>query len=133
MNHIDWLAVVVAGLLGYLPGALWYSPLMFLKPWAGELGIDLANPGPAKHGMTGTIIGIVPAIAAAAVFALLAGPAPTLHFALLLSLAVSGGLVATSLAIQYLHEVRSARFYAINAGFHVVQFAIIAAVLALWP
>jgi hypothetical protein len=132
MEHINWAAVIVAGIVGYLPGALWYSPLLFLRPWARELGIDLANPGPAKHGKARTLIGLVSAIAAAAVFAGFAGPSPSLHFALLLSLAFSGGLIATSFAIQYLHEMRSARFYAINAGYHVVQFALIAIVLALW-
>ncbi len=133
MDQINILAAIVAGIAGYLPGALWYSPAMFLKPWAREMGIDLAGPRSEKHSMTKTLIGIVPAIAAAIVVALLLGPDPALPGALCVALACAGGLVATSLAIQYLHEGRSLAFFAINAGFHVVQFVIIALVLALWP
>lgn len=133
MDDIDILAAIVAGLLGYFPGALWYSPAMFLKPWAAEMGIDLAGARSEKHSMTKTLIGIIPSVAAAIVFALILGPDPELGRALCTALAVGGGLIATSLAIQYLHEGRSLKFFAINAGFHLVQFLIFALVLGLWP
>jgi hypothetical protein len=29
----NWLAVLVAAIVGYALGALWYSPILFAKPW----------------------------------------------------------------------------------------------------
>ena len=127
--HINILAAIAAGVVGYFPGALWYSPLMFLKRWAAELGISLDSPpkGAGQKIATGMVISIVSAI----VFALIAGPAPGLHHALLLGLAVAG-LIGSAFAIQYLYEGRSLAFWAINAGFHLVQFLLFGLVIGLW-
>lgn len=132
MTNPNWLAVLAAGILGYFPGALWYSKAMFLPRWARELGIDLANPPPGKHGGAQVAIGLIPSLAAATVFALILGPAPALPTALLLAIACAGGLVGTSFAVQYLYENRSLGFWAINTGYHLVQLLIFGVVLGLW-
>jgi hypothetical protein len=129
---VNWLAVLLAAVVGYFPGAIWYSPLMFLKPWAREQGIDLTRPPKAKHAGSRIVIGLIPSFAAATVFALILGPAPGLHHALMMAVAVAGGLVAPCFAIQYLYENRGFAFFAINAGYHLVQFLIFAVVLGLW-
>src|SRR5437764_846561 len=120
---VNWLAVIVAGVVGYFPGAVWYSPLLFLKPWAREQGIDLTRPHPMQAGPR-IAIGLLPSLASAAVFALILGPAPGLHQAVAMAIAVAGALVAPCFAIQYLYENRSFSFFAINAGYHLVQFLI---------
>ena len=130
-TDVNWYAVIVAGVVGYFPGAVWYSPLLFLKPWAREQGIDLTRPQ-TKHAGSRIAIGLIPSLASAAVLALILGPNPGLHHALLMALAVGGGLVAPCFAIQYLYENRSFTFFAINAGYHLVQFLIFGLVLGLW-
>jgi len=132
MQHINLIAAIVAGVLGYFPGALWYSKAMFLHRWALDMGIDLDNPPAGKGHGPKIAIGVVTSIVAAIVFALIAGPVPALQPALLLAVAIAG-LIGSAFAIQYLFEERSFAFWAINAGYHLVQFTIIALVLALWP
>jgi len=44
MQHINLIAAVVAGIIGYFPGGLWYSKAMFLRRWAAEMGIDFPLP-----------------------------------------------------------------------------------------
>src|ERR1044072_1172517 len=39
MPEVNWVAAVVAGIVGFFPGALWYSPLMFLKPWQTDMSL----------------------------------------------------------------------------------------------
>jgi len=131
LAHLNWLAVIVAGLVGYFPGAIWYSPIAFVKPWARELGVDL-NAKPKGVGAK-VAIGIIPALVAATIFAMIAGPHPTLHHGLVLGAEVGIGFVASSLAVQYLYEQRSLTFWLINSGYHLLQFLIIGCVLALWP
>ena len=132
MGHINIIAAVVAGIVGYFPGALWYSKAMFLRPWAAEMGIDLEKPPEGKGHGPKIAIGVMTSIVAAIVFALIAGPAPALHPTLLLAVA-RAGLIGSAFAIQYLFEERSFAFWAINAGYHLVQFTIIALVIGLWP
>src|SRR4051812_28129556 len=104
LTHLNWLAVVVAALAGYFPGAIWYSPIGFLKPWARELGVDLN----AKHSDKGVgakvAIGLIPAFAGATTMALLVHEALSLDRGLMLGLALAGGIISTSFAVQYLYE-----------------------------
>lgn len=132
MQHINLIAAIVAGIIGYFPGGLWYSKAMFLRRWAVEMGIDMDAPPEGKGHGPKIAIGMVTSIVAAIVFALIVGPAPTLCHALLTGVAISG-LIGSALAIQYLFEERSFAFWAINAGYHLVQFTLIALVIGLWP
>ena len=132
MPHINLIAAIAAGIIGYFPGGLWYSKAMFLRRWAAEMGIDMdALPEGKGHGPK-IAIGVVTSIVAAIVFALIVGPAPTLCHTLLTGVAISG-LIGSAFAIQYLFEERSFAFWAINAGYHLVQFTLIALVIGLWP
>jgi hypothetical protein len=131
LQQLNWLAIIVAALAGYFPGAIWYSPVGFLKPWARELNVDLtAKP---KGAGIKVAIGIIPALVAAIVFALFVGPHPSLHHALTTAVHVAIGFIATAFAIQYLYEQRSLTFWLINSGYHLLQFLIMGLVLSLWP
>ena len=83
MHHVNWLAVIVAGTVGFFPGALWYSPLMFLKPWARELGIDLSQRQQPKHFPLILLSSLILSIIVAIVLSLIIGPVAGLHHALL--------------------------------------------------
>ena len=131
LTHLNWAAVVVAALVGYFPGALWYSPIGFLKPWARELGVDLSVK-PEGVGLK-VATGLIPALVAAIVFAMIVGPRPSLHHGLVIAAEVAVGFIATSFAIQYLYERRSPTFWLINSGYHLLQFLLMGTVLALWP
>jgi hypothetical protein len=133
MQDIDWVAAIVAGLVGYFPGALWYSSALFLKPWAREMGMDLTAPPPRKHGGLMIVLGMIVSLVMAAIFALLIGADPALEEAVLAALGCAAGLIGGAFAIQYLFEGRSLRFWAINAGYHLVQFLLFALILSLWP
>lgn len=41
---ISWWAVGVSTVICFVLGALWYSPLMFLKPWAEGVGVEAGGP-----------------------------------------------------------------------------------------
>ena len=40
MHSLNYLAVLVAALTSIILGFLWYSPLLFAKPWMREMGYD---------------------------------------------------------------------------------------------
>ena len=132
MPPINWIAVLVATLASFALGALWYSPALFGKAWQREAGLSdeqLAKGNKARiFGLT-----LVLAFLAAWNFANFLGPRPSL--ALGLGAGASAGLlwVAGSMGINYLFERKSFKLFAINAGYHTVQFAIFGLVLALLP
>jgi hypothetical protein len=78
-------------------------------------------------------LSFVLALAAAAVFALFLGPDPDFGFGL--GAGFSAGLcwVAASFGINYLFEARSFKLWAINGGYHTLQFTLYGLILALWP
>jgi hypothetical protein len=132
MPEINWIAVLVATLASFALGALWYSPVLFGKAWQREAGLtdeQLARGNKARiFGLT-----LVLAFLAAWNFANFLGPRPSL--ALGLGAGASAGLlwVAGSMGINYLFERKSFKLFAINGGFHTLQFAIIGLVLSLLP
>ena len=42
-HHVNLLAVLVSAIATMLIGFLWYSPLLFARPWMREMGYDPAD------------------------------------------------------------------------------------------
>lgn len=129
MPDVSLLATLVATVLGFGLGALWYGPL-FGARWMTAAGvppeqIQRSNPAVA-YGVT-FVLGFV----ASYVFGLYLGPNPGRIFAIALGAAVGLFWVATSLTTNYLFEGRPAAFIAINAGYHAVRFTLIGVAFAL--
>lgn len=133
MENINWIAAVVAGVLGFFVGGLWYSPAMFLKTWMAAMGQTEPHayslPAPVRFG-----VGTAFSIAAAILLAAHLGPTPP--FAVAMRDALLAGLLFAGMAvtIQALFEGRpgALRLALINSGYHVAQFAVFGLVLGLW-
>jgi len=132
MPEINWLAVVVAAIACFALGGVWYSPVLFGKAWQREAGLTDAQ---VRSGNKAVIFGstLVLAFLAAWNFANFLGPRPSLVFGG--AVGFSAGLlwVAGSFGINYLFERRSFKLFAINGGYHTLQFTVIGTVLALMP
>lgn len=130
--EINYLAVVAGAAAAFVLGGLWYSPLLFGKVWQREIGL---SDEAARSGNMAVIFGgaFVLALVASFVFAMFLGPRPGLAFGL--GAGFSAGLcwVATSFGINYLFERKSLRLFAINGGYHTLQFTLIGLILGIWP
>jgi len=49
MTEVSWLAVIVATVLSFVMGGLWYSPRVFGARWAEGCGVDLESEDAGKH------------------------------------------------------------------------------------
>ncbi|MCY3687439.1 MAG: DUF1761 domain-containing protein [Gammaproteobacteria bacterium] len=49
MSEVSWLAVIVATVLSFMLGGLWYSPRVFGARWAEGCGVDLESEDAGKH------------------------------------------------------------------------------------
>jgi len=132
MSGVNIWAVLVAAVSSFALGGRRYLKMMFHKLWNREAGRG-ENPEKMKH--PGRVFGVafVFALIAAWVFAWWLGPHPQLNDALFKGLAAGAGLVGASFGINYQFANRSFLMWAIDAGYHTVQFVLFAVVLALWP
>ena len=132
MPEFNIWAVLTAAATSFVLGGLWYSPALFGKAWQREIGLSDEQ---LAAGNMALIFGVsfVLCLVAAFVFAMFLGPRPPL--ALGLGAGFSAGLcwVGASFGINYLFERKSLKLFAINAGYHTLQFTLIGLILALWP
>ncbi|WP_077033708.1 DUF1761 domain-containing protein [Pelomonas sp. KK5] len=127
--HLNIPAVIVAALLNFAIGGVWYSPLLFAKAWAREAGVDESRvPNLARTFGLSALAQLVMAFNLAAFL----GAKATLQFGLFAGFATGLGWVAMSLGVIYLFEQRSLKLWLINAGYQVVAYTVMGAVLGAW-
>ena len=127
---INYLAVFVAALSAFALGAIWYAPPVLGRKWQALAGLSddqFGRSSPAIIFGGGFLLSLV----AAFVFAMFLGPNPALGFAL--GAGFSAGLcwVAASLGINYLFEHKPIGLFAVNGGYHTLQFTLYGLVLGL--
>ncbi len=129
MAHINWLAVFVAAFAGFAIGGIWYGPI-FGKAWMVEVGISEEQARSAnKAKIFGTVF--VLNLIAATSLSMFIG-AGDLHFGAFAGFMTGLTFVAVALGITYLFEQRSLKLWLINAGYQVVFFTAMGAVLGAW-
>jgi len=133
--EINYLAVVVAAMVYYGGGALWYSPVFLADPWVKAAGLD---PEKLKAGKNNAwrsyLVALIAALFISYGLARVEAYMQVSDFA--------GGLhtgfwswlcyVVTTMAMNYSFENRSWKLLVINAGYHLYGFIVMAVILAVW-
>jgi len=120
-----------AVLAGWIVAGLWYSPLLFIRPWAEMSGVDGAKFA------AGLPRAIAVDLASFAVMALIldqvlhAWGALTIVSAVLCTFLLWLGFVAVALMHSVTYEHRPLRYYAINAGYRLVSMTAMGVVLTV--
>jgi len=137
-HHINLLGVLVAAVSTMVIGFLWYSPLLFAKPWVREMGYDMndkakmeemkKSAGPAYAGS------FVASLVSAFMLALFLHWTRTENwqFGVLIGFHVWLGFVATVQLTGVLFMKQSMRLFAINTGYQLVCYLIMGAILGAW-
>ena len=134
MPHINYLAVLVAGVVLFMLGGLWYSPALFAKKWMalqGRSAEDMSGGGNmAAMYVQVFICGLITAW----VMAVLIGILPVFDVMRATKVAVLcwlGFTAATSYGTS-MFSLKPKALWAIDTGFNLVSFVIAAAILVLW-
>ena len=127
---INYLAILIAAFSAFMLGGLWYSPLLFARPWMRLSG---QSEETLKAGSPAVIFGgaFLLSLIAAFVFAMFLGPAPGVQFATQAGFAAGLGWVAASLGILYLFDRRPLGHWLINGGYVTLQFTLYGLILGL--
>ena len=123
MDNFSYLAVLVGGIAFFGLGALWYS-VLFQKPWAAGMGIDLTAPAkPSPVPLVGAFV--VGLVVAYVVEFFVRGE--DIGFGLCRGALV--GIVMSAVIVQNgLFDTRPARVTWINAGFPLVGAVLVGAI-----
>jgi hypothetical protein len=134
MHHISthtWPGILVAALSGFAIGGLWYGPL-FQKSWMQLSGMTREKGAQSSLPLTFGCAYVLNLVAATGLALLLGdhgGWASGLHTGAFAGLF----FIATALGVIYLFEQRPFKLWCINAGYQIVNFAAMGAILGIWP
>lgn len=128
---LNWLSILVAALSGFVIGGLWYGPL-FQKPWMRLTGMTREKGAEASMALTfggAYVLNLVGATGIAILMGDHTGWGTGLHTGVFTAFF----FVATALGVIYLFEQRPFSLWCINAGYQIVNFAAMGAILGAWP
>jgi len=129
--NLNFAAIAAAALLTFAVGGLWYSPLLFARPWMAECGLSEEQARRAPMARTFGLSALA-ALVMAFNLAAFIGPKASLSFGLFAGAATGIGWVAMSLGVIYLFEQRSLKLWLIDSGCQVVSFTLMGALLGAW-
>lgn len=127
------IAVVLASLIGMVTGAVWYSPLMFAKPWMRLSKISEARMKNVDMTRTYSIM-FASLLLGAYVLSLVLQSmgADSVLTGAGIGLLVGLGFVATSNLTAVIFQDKPITLYLIDTGYYVVTFILMGALLAVW-
>ena len=128
MWDINWLAMVLAALAGFLVGGLWYGPL-FLKAWQREAGITqqmMAKRNPALVFGGAFLLNLFASFILGHVLATYGRP--ELGVSIMVSGGVALGFIATAFGVNYLFAAKSLKLFVIDAGYWIVIYSAMGAI-----
>jgi hypothetical protein len=141
MPHVNYLAVLVSGVVIFVLGGLWYSPIFFAKPWTRLMGKNeddmkayMASPKakremPLMYGMalvTGVVIAWVLAIVVNHF------PPPTMLRGAEVGALCWLGFAATTSYATAMFSMQPKALWLINSAYNLVSFVIAGVILAVW-
>ena len=132
MSGIRILAIVVAAIVYFFIGAIWYG--QFSVAWLAGIGRTMAELEAENPGARPYVVGFGSVLVACATLGWLIARTGTSGWAggAKLGVVVALGLVGAQLALNYGFESRSVSLWLINTGYPVVGLGIAGAIICAW-
>ena len=136
---INLWSVLVAAVATVILGFLWYSPILFAKPWMRLMGVDPNDKAKLAEMQKGAgklyglafVASIVSAMVLAKIIAITT--VNTIPYGMKIGFAVWLGFVTTVQLTCALFGKQPSKLYLINTGYQLVCYLVMGAILAVWP
>lgn len=134
---VNYIAVLVTAVIGFVIGMLWYSPLLFANAWMKLSGIKKEVMEKAKKKILPTriasFISLLVMTYVLAYFVNIAGASTVLEGAQTGFLLWLGFIASVTLGkVFFLWEGKSVKLYVLNAAHYFVVMITMGAILAVW-
>lgn len=136
---INFWAVLVAAVATMVIGFLWYSPILFARPWMRLMGYDPDDKSKLAEMQKGAgklyAITFVATLVSAVVLAKFVDVTSVnrVFYGMKVGFAVWLGFVATVQLTGALFGKQPIKLFLINTGYQLVCYLAMGAILAVWP
>jgi len=136
---VNLWSVLVAAVATMVVGFLWYSPLLFAKPWTVLMGYDPNDKAKMdemrKSAGPSYAISFVASLVAAFVLGkiIVITTVNSALYGMKVSFAIWLGFVTTVQLTAKLFGNQPTKLYLINTGYQLVCYLAMGAILAVWP
>ena len=136
LGDVNWLAVVVAAVLYFLLGGLWYSPVFLGKPWMRATGMEMPEEGkgPPPVIYIAPLLGYLVSAIATGMLAEATGT-DTVGEGLVLGLVVALGYSTVLAAVTTTFSVgwpKPWMWFAITASYNLIGLLIVGGLVGVW-
>lgn len=131
LSQINFLAVLVAAILSFGIGALWYSPVLFGNAWmklVGKTEEQIKSQNMVKIFGTAFILAVIISFNLAAFL----GAESNLQLGMFYGGLAGIGWVSCSIGIVYLFEGKPLKLFFIDAGYQIVTYIIMGGIIGVW-
>jgi len=135
LHYVNFLAVVVAAIVAFLLGALWYSPLLFAKQWAALHGYTpeklKAMQAQSKRAYTVSFVCQL-VIAFAMALLITITHIVALFAGIKLALVCWVGFAASTGLMAQVYSDKPFKAFLLDAGYQLVYFLAMGLILVAW-
>lgn len=131
MANLNWIAVFVAALAGFVVGGVWYGPL-FGKAWMKERALTEDDLKQANMGLIYGSAFLLSIVSAIFLGHLLAHFGPmSARSTMMISVGVAIGFIVPAIGTNYLFSRASMKLFGIDAGYWISFYAAMGLVFIL--
>lgn len=131
MHTLNPWAIIVAAVVAFLLGAVWYSPAVLGKAWRRANGFGANEPPQASARMM-LLAFVLTLVMSANLAMFLNDPKTTLAWGATAGFLAGFGWVAMGMGIVSIFERRPASYVLVNGGFLTVALVVMGAILGAW-
>jgi hypothetical protein len=138
LSHLNWLAVIACTIVYFALGALWFSPVLFVKAWMDGHGITMPTDEETRAKMRKEMpkyMSFTFSVCLIAVIALacLISVTHTDNWMMGAKLGIIAAYFgATTIGLSHMHTKKSFKTFSIDAGYHAVGLIITGIILSIW-
>lgn len=127
------IGIMVAAVLMFILGGIWYSPMLFAQAWSRETGITEHKPTPKSMLRFSAVLLVLLLLSAAILACILTSWLPGHNWRHGLAVGFLGGVLAAAVVgMNTLFERKSLKLFLINAGYYLIGFCLMGVIVALF-
>jgi hypothetical protein len=131
ISHINWLAIIVAGLSAFMVGGIWYSKPLFGNAWMIDSNLTVEQVQTGNKGKIFGFTAVFSLVMAANLGMFLADAKTDLVWGTTAGF-LAGIWTFSAIAIHSLFELKSWRYIFINGGYSLVSLTLMGAIIGVW-
>jgi hypothetical protein len=137
LAHLNWLHILVAAIVYFALGALWYSKVLFVSPWLKGHGFppeptDEAKKGLARIMITSFVLMFLTTVGIAILQRLMPMYGSSCVHAIKYGLLLGSLFSFTTISVGYLYTQKPLSLHLIDGCYHITGIVLASIILAVW-